>query len=88
MSAGSFTAGVSVACPPLFLPRLLLAKGPLSESIAASGAPFRLAVVEVPSVSRGGCVVPLDAVSVLLGLTAILLLTYVDLSVVLVSSPP
>ena len=88
MSAGSFTSGVSVACPLLFLPRLLLAKGPLSESIAASGASFRLAVVEVPSVRRVGCVVPLDAVSVLLGLTAILLLTYVDRSVVLVSSPP
>ena len=75
MSEGAFTAGVSAACPPLFYPRLHLAKGPLSESIAASGVPIRLAVVEVPSMSRRGCVVPLEALSMLLGLTAILLLT-------------
>ena len=87
MSAGSFTSGVSAACPPLFHSRLHLAKGPLSESIAASGLPVRLAIVEVPSMSRRGCVVPLEALSMLLGLTAIRRLTYVDLSVLPVPSP-
>ena len=87
MSAGSFTSGVSAACPPLVHPRLHLANGPLSESIAASGLPVRLAIVEVPSMSRRGCVVPLEALSMLLGLTAILRLTYVDLSTLPVSSP-
>ena len=72
---------------PLVHPRLHLAKGPLSESIAASGLPVRLAIVKVTSMSRRGCVVPIEALSMLLGLTAILRLTYVDLSVLPGSSP-
>ena len=87
MSAGSFTSGVSAACPPLVHPRLHLAKGPLSESIAASGLPVRLDIVEVTSMSRRGCHDPIGALSMLLGLTAIRRLTYVDLSVLPVSSP-
>ena len=73
--------------PPLVHPRLHLAKGPLSNSIAASGLPVRLDIVEVTSMSRRGCVVPIVALSMLLVLTAIRRLTYVDLSVLPVSSP-
>ena len=88
MSAGSFTSGVSASRPPLVHPRLHLAKGPLSDSIAASGLPVGLGSVEVASMRRRGCVVPTIAWAMLLMLTAIRRLTYVDLSVLPVSSLP
>ena len=87
MSAGSFTSGVSASRPPLVHPRLHLAEGPLSDSIAASGLPVGLSIVEVTSMGRRGCVVPTISLSMLLVLTAIRRLTYVDLSVLPVSSP-
>ena len=46
MSAGSFTSGVSASRPPLAHPRLHLAEGPLSDSIAASGPQIRAGKVK------------------------------------------